>query len=357
MQVGIRNISVPAYELSSPFLDYEGSRKASDIVKHVVELIPDHVIRVRDNTLESFLSKKNESAKAILFTNKGVATPLWKALAIDYLGAVEFAQIRNKEKEAVEVFGIEKYPTIVLLPGGEAEGIVYSGVVSKDGLLKFFQAIVPLPEEPPAKSEKPKTKKPKPTESEEPRGTEETEPGSSEAVPETPEEDKRPTPKRKDPFALLTLYASARANNLIAEPSIPSLGDQGDLTAACLTPKSKTCILAITTSPSSPVLTGVYAKMLHRGPPGGFKVYTLPAESSHAISLAEKLQMTGDGAKLFAINARRNWIKKFGGDVDSEEEVLAWLDATRLGDGAKEKLPSGVVVEQPEEKEMPHEEL
>ena len=128
--------------------DYQGARKAGAIVSHVAELIPNHVTRITDAKFDDFLSENNETAKAILFTNKGATTPLWKALAIDYLGVMGFAQIRDKEKRAVEAFRITKYPTVVLLPGGDAEGIVYEGSgFSKDALLKFFQAAVPLTEE------------------------------------------------------------------------------------------------------------------------------------------------------------------------------------------------------------------
>ena len=128
--------------------DYQGARKAGAIVSHVAELIPNHVTRITDAKFDDFLSENNGTAKAILFTNKGATTPLWKALAIDYLGVMGFAQIRDKEKHAVETFRITKYPTVVLLPGGDAEGIVYEGSgFSKDALLKFFQAIVPLTEE------------------------------------------------------------------------------------------------------------------------------------------------------------------------------------------------------------------
>lgn len=96
------------------------------------------------------------------------------------------------------------------------------------------------------------------------------------------------------------------------------------------------------------VLTEVYDKLLSRSPAGAFKVYILSAESTHAQELAEKLLMVGGGTKLIALNARRGWLRRFGGDVDSEEDVLAWLDATRLGDGAKEKLPAGFVIEEKE---------
>jgi protein disulfide-isomerase A6 len=93
--------------------------------------------------LGDFLSKKNETAKAILFTNKGTTGALWKSLAIDFKGAIPFAQVRDKEKDAVEQFGITKFPTIVLLPGGDAAGKVYEGKMEKQALFEFFSVAKP----------------------------------------------------------------------------------------------------------------------------------------------------------------------------------------------------------------------
>lgn len=59
--------------------------------------------------------------------------------------------------------------------------------------------------------------------------------------------------------------------------------------------------------------------------------------------------------KLVAINARRNWVRKFDGNTDSDVEILAWLDAVRLGELKKEKLPEGLIAEEKEEEE--HDEL
>lgn len=91
-----------------------------------------------------------------------------------------------------------------------------------------------------------------------------------------------------------------------------------------------------------------------------FKVYKLSATSAHAVDLAAKLDLAKDTTtKFIAINAKRSWVRKFAGNADSEEEVLAWLDAVRLGDGAREKLPGGLVVEEEEEekKKEKHDEL
>lgn len=141
-------------------LDYQGARTAKAISDALVEIIPNHVTRVTTSKIDQFLSQKNESVKAILFTNKGVTSPLWKALAIDFLGSMTFAQIRDKEQKAIDIFGVTKYPTIVVLPGGDKEGIVYDGKVQKDDLFKFFNAIAP-PKKEPEPSAKPDKKAPK----------------------------------------------------------------------------------------------------------------------------------------------------------------------------------------------------
>jgi len=111
------------------------------MVDWVVERIPNHVTRLTSPKLDDFLSKKNETAKVILFTNKGTTSALYKALAVDFLDSVSFAQIRDKEKEAVEKFGVTKYPTLVLLPGGEKDGLVYDGAMKKDDLVKFVSQV------------------------------------------------------------------------------------------------------------------------------------------------------------------------------------------------------------------------
>jgi protein disulfide-isomerase A6 len=92
---------------------------------------------------DEFLSKKNDTAKAILFTNKGSIGALWKSLAIDFGDNIIFAQIRGSNKGPVEQFGITKFPTIVLLPGGDAEGMVYEGEMNKKALFDFFAATKP----------------------------------------------------------------------------------------------------------------------------------------------------------------------------------------------------------------------
>ncbi|KAK4972511.1 hypothetical protein LTR28_012456, partial [Elasticomyces elasticus] len=114
--------------------DYQGQRTAKAIVDAVVEKIPNHVTRVTDASLEKWLKDKNETAKAILFSEQGKTSALLRALAVDFLGSIEVAQVRSKDSAAIEMFGVTSYPSLVLLPGGDREGILYSGEMKKEAL-------------------------------------------------------------------------------------------------------------------------------------------------------------------------------------------------------------------------------
>ncbi|KAK3067044.1 hypothetical protein LTS18_001338, partial [Coniosporium uncinatum] len=131
--------------------DYQGQRTAKAIVDAVIDKMPNHVKRIKDEGLDSWLSEANSSAKAILFSDKGTVSALLKALAIDYLGSINFAQIRKTEEKAVGTFSVSKFPTLVLLPGGDKEGIVYEGEMKKAPMKDFLKQIAePHPDVAPA---------------------------------------------------------------------------------------------------------------------------------------------------------------------------------------------------------------
>lgn len=58
-----------------------------------------------------------------------------------------FAQIRDKETAAVERFGVEKFPTVVMLPGGDGEPVIYDGKLAKEPLVNFFKTLKGTSEE------------------------------------------------------------------------------------------------------------------------------------------------------------------------------------------------------------------
>ena len=139
--------------------DYNGARTATGIVDAVKDLLPNHVKRIEDKTLDGWLQENNETAKAILFSDKGTTSALIKALANDYYGNLAIAQIRDKEKEANSMFGISKYPSLVVLPGSDKAAIAYDGEMKKPAMTEFLSQYASVRQA--SSPKKPKTDKTK----------------------------------------------------------------------------------------------------------------------------------------------------------------------------------------------------
>jgi protein disulfide-isomerase A6 len=345
--------------------DYNGPRTAKGIVDAVVDKIPNHVKKVDDKTLEGWLAESSETAKAILFTDKGKTSALLKSIAIDFKGSINVAQIKNtdKEKASLELFGITKFPTLLLLPGGkEAEGIVYDGEMKKESMVAFLsQAAAPNPDPAPAKVKLPKSKDSK----EAPRAKESFEKASkshasaegaaaaASATEETLQEEATESPSPE---------VETEKPVVLPEPALPIdiLDIEEELHGVCLGSKTGTCILVLIPNTLDEVATtavGSFSEVAHRHKLHKrklFPFYVLPEKNGGYTQLKSALGL-GDGMQIVAINGRRGWWRKLPSDTVilakdvSEEAIENWVDSIRLGEGAKEKLPEGLIPEEPEE--------
>lgn len=339
--------------------DYQGERTAKKIVEAVTDKIPNLVKRVDDKSLEKFLADNNETAKAILFSEKGKTSSLIKAVAIEFKGSISVAQIRNTEKASLELFGIDKFPSLILLPGGpEAEGIVFQDpVFNKETIVRFLsQAAEPNPDPAPAKV---KVQKPKAKDSKKEaefksassaHAKEDASTAGASATDEVLEKDATESPQpiveAEKPIVLPD-----------AAPPISVLSDE-ELLAQCLGPKTGTCILALVpNSPDAIVAEAVsslskVSRRHHSHQHSLFPFYVLLQTNVGYKTIGDAL-----GLKEFdviAINAKRGWwrsLPKDGATIleadVSEEAIDRWVDSIRLGEGAKLKLPVGLVPEDP----------
>ncbi|KAI9835676.1 MAG: hypothetical protein M1819_001852 [Sarea resinae] len=360
--------------------DYQGSRSAKGIVDAVVDRMPNHVKKVTDKGLEEWLTESNGTAKAILFTDKGTTSALIKALAIDFLGGISFAQIRSKEKASVELFGITSFPTLILLPGGTEEILVYDGELKKEALVSFFSQMSP-PNPDPAPKKPKSTRKSKDNDEDFHQSKSDEDSSSfsaasaSHASAEASEakasatsivlEDNSNPTESPDPIATPD-GAPAPAPVVDAPKPIPTLETPEQLKKACIGSKTTTCVLAFLPSKPSPEtelperatlalasLAEISDKYRHMKTPL-FPFYGLPAENAAAAELREILGLKGDGeVELVAVNARRTWWRRYSSEDFKQEDVESWIDEIRFGDGKKERLPDGVVDGEAEE----HDEL
>ncbi|KAK4149926.1 hypothetical protein C8A00DRAFT_18465 [Chaetomidium leptoderma] len=325
--------------------DYQGQRTASAMVDAVVQQMNNYVVKVEDKSLDKFLGDKSETPKAILFTEKGTTSALLKSIAIDFADVITIGQARNKEAKAVETFGIEKFPTLVLLPGGDAPAVTYDGELKKDAMVKFLsQAGQPNPDSPPngkgngngkGKGKKDKEKK---------TGKASDKSSASEAKSKTT------SSKTSSATTESETETATQEAPVIVETAlpIPSINSPEKLIKECLTKKSHTCVLAFVPSSEDETAKKALASLsqlafkLAQSKRHLFPFYEVPKSNEGATTLLKALDLGGD-IEIIAINARRGWWRHYQAADFGQESVESWIDAIRMGEGAKKKLPEGVV--------------
>ncbi|KAI9684585.1 MAG: hypothetical protein M1822_005673 [Bathelium mastoideum] len=364
--------------------DYQSARNAKAIVEVVVDKINNHVSRITDRTLDEALAEGNDTARAILFTEKGTTSALLRAVAIDFLGSVNVAQIRDKEKNAVDTFGIEDFPTLVLLPGGDKEPIVYKGELEKDAIVEFLSQIAPPnPDPAPAKSnvdkkpgkdsKKADQKASKDSSSFSAASSSHKSADASDAKTATPsetlEDDPNPT---ESPNPNVVDSDAQKPIEVPDIPTLPILAHGDELSKACLQPTSSLCILALLpaapgtnggdaaqdpTELSEPASDAVrnLAAVSHKHAERKAKLfpfYALPASNPAAAPLRELLGLASaetPSPELIAVNAKKRFWKRYEGGAFTYEAMEDWIDALRMGEGQKRELPE-VLVQAVEEK-------
>ena len=358
--------------------DYQGARTASGIVESVKAAIPNNVKKVNDNELKDYLASDMKTPKAILFSEKGTTSALIKVLAQEYLGKINFAQIRNKEAIAVKMFGIEDYPTLVVLPGGKEGPVKFEGEFKKAAMKDFLGQYASPVSQGKDDKQKPIGKKSKKDSKDEASKSSEasssfTEASASHKSAEasedaagatsvTLEDESNPT-KSPDPMASPDAPKPALVLDM-PEP-IPALIEESHLKERCLGEKTSTCVLALVPEvgeeeilpeninvalSSLAEITDKHVKRETKL----FPIFSIPSRNSGSVTLREALKL-GDPKtfELIAVNARRGWFRRYDKDHFDFHAVEDWIDNIRFGEGFKGKLPAELLpkVEEEEEEE------
>lgn len=340
--------------------DYQGARSTKAIVDAVVDKIPNHVKKLQSSGLDQWLADTTTPAKAILFTEKGTTSGLIRSLAIDFLGSIGVAQIRSKEEDAVEKFGITQFPSIVLLPGEGQDPVVYTDEMKKDALVKLFSQVTPPnPDPAPAKEKAPKIKDQKPAKKSSESSASFSD--ASEAHKSSDFDDymadstivlgdDSPT---ESPLPIVDTDEKPMVISEAAPP-IPQLTTAEEVDDSCLAPKSGTCVLALL--PATDTLdidlpedaTQALAALAditdkhNKRKDHTFPFYSVPATNTRALTIRDGLGLK-DAAQLevIAINNKRGWWRQFSGTQYTTHDLETFIDAIKLGEGAKLKLPEG----------------
>jgi protein disulfide-isomerase A6 len=351
--------------------DYQGPRTAKGIVDAVSEKIPNHVKRLKDADYASWVAG-SAGPKAILFSDKGIVSSLLKAIAIDFLGGIELAQIRDKEKDAVGAFGVTKYPTLVLLPGEGKDPITYEGDIKKAAIVEFLSQVAspnpdPAPKKASAKSPKKPAEKKKASKSSSKFAASSSSQKASQAsaskatqTAETLVEDNAPPNGSPDPK--VPSEAPIPLPVATAAPLISAITSGPEFQQSCLSTLSGTCVLALlpdaeaiseSSDPDSDKTLAVRAlstlqqKLSAGGKRTLFPFYQIPSSNPAVAALRKEIDLKDEVLGIVAINGKRGWRRDYGGvhPAISNKDLEAWLDDLRMGDLPKTKLSEGLLVE------------
>ena len=348
--------------------DYQGERSAKGIVNAVKDKVPNVVKRVNDKNLDEWLQENKDSAKAILFSEKGIVSATLRALAIDFAGLVSVAQIKKSEKTAVEKYGITEYPSLALIPVDSEEAIKFDGKIEKEAMVKFLSQVAPPnPDCPPAKEKKPKVKDDKKASKSSSKfakasASHKTADASSAAASGKDETVEEPVVPTESPSPNIKVEDTPEPVVLPTEqvkPTIPIIAEAAELQALCLHEQSKTCILAILpTDETSEAAEAAIASLasIHKkyDTPTShlFPFVGVAASNPVAASLLSELSLGNNGqVHLVATHGKRAWYKKYSGSAFGTAEVEQWVDAIRMGEGKKEKLPESLLVAEAKQEE------
>ena len=321
--------------------DYNGPRSAKGIVDAVVDKINNHVRRLTDKDADAFLDADPDTPKAILFTEKGTTSALLRSIAIDFLDVISVAQVRDKEAATNKRFGITFYPTLVLIPPGGGEPVIYDGELKKDAMVKFLsQAGEPNPDPAPTGSKGDKKAEKKDKKSSKPKSKSQDSAASSEPYESADSTDDAPP-----------VEDASESKPVIIEdaPAIPAIVESGRLTEKCLNKKAKTCVLALVPTTHGEAAENAVGSLSQiafhyaRRQQHIFPFYEVHTDVAEAAGLLASLGLSGE-VEVLAVNAKKGWWRRYEGEL-KQDLIDAWIDAIRLDEGVKQRLPEGVISE------------
>lgn len=119
---------------------FKGEMKQPHISRAATRKMQSFVSIVSNSNYDSFVDRDRWTKnKVILFNDKKITPSVYKAHSKKFLGKLDFAETRNSETELIAKFGIDTFPTLLVLT--DPEGFVgdkYTGEMKPDQVEKFL---------------------------------------------------------------------------------------------------------------------------------------------------------------------------------------------------------------------------
>lgn len=124
--------------------DYQGARSAKAIADAVLAKLDSKNIKgITAKNADDFFADQ-ALPKVILFTDKSKPSKPYMALSMEYKGRLAFAVVSNKEAAFVDKYGIDTFPTLIVIKNDEGQTVSkYDGDLGFQDLNKFLSTFAP----------------------------------------------------------------------------------------------------------------------------------------------------------------------------------------------------------------------
>ena len=98
-----------------------------------------YVNEISKDKLNDFFSKRPEKYHVLLFTSKSVTPAMYKGLSKFFINKLIFGEVMQSEKEVIQLFGIKKFPTLMVILDEEKNKYdSYNGKITYEDVKKFL---------------------------------------------------------------------------------------------------------------------------------------------------------------------------------------------------------------------------
>ena len=126
-------------ENEKDFNKYTGKIDYNSLFSYATKRMSYYVNDVTKNKLNDFFTKKPEKYHVLLFTSKKETPSMYKALSKFFINKLIFGEVMQSEKEVIQLFGIKKFPTLMVILDEEKNKYdSYNGKITYEDVKKFL---------------------------------------------------------------------------------------------------------------------------------------------------------------------------------------------------------------------------
>ena len=118
---------------------YGGKIDFNSLFNYATKRMSYYVNDVTKAKLNDFLSKRPEKFHVLLFTSKNATPSMYKGLSKFFINKLIFGEIMQNEKELIQLFGVRKFPTLMVIIDEEKNKYdIYNGKITYEDVKKYL---------------------------------------------------------------------------------------------------------------------------------------------------------------------------------------------------------------------------